>query len=78
MWPGCPGRHEITTGELNYQHIFQALKEMGYPGYVGLEYFTDNPIEPGLEGGQEAVCLLIHWNSLENTRGGHRPVTNHF
>lgn len=54
---GCPGRHEITTGELNYQHIFQALKDMGYPGYVGLEYFTDNPIEEGLE---EAKKLFVY------------------
>lgn len=54
---GCPGRHEITTGELDYEHIFQALKEMDYQEYVGLEYFTDRPIEEGLK---EAQKLFVY------------------
>lgn len=33
-----PGRHEITTGELNYTYIFQEIEKTGYQGYVGLEY----------------------------------------
>ena len=50
---GCPGRHEITTGELNYHAIFEALKEMGYQEYVGLEYFTDKDKEDGLKVAQK-------------------------
>lgn len=34
-----PGRHEPGTGEINYEHIFGLLRERGYKGYVGLEYF---------------------------------------
>lgn len=39
-----PGRHEPGTGELNYHNILQAIKEAGYTGAVGLEYFpTKDP-----------------------------------
>lgn len=33
-----PGRNEPTTGEINYQHIFQHLKDKGFTGVVGMEH----------------------------------------
>jgi len=33
-----PGRGEPGTGEINYPFVFTALREIGYDGYVGLEY----------------------------------------
>ena len=33
-----PGRHEPSTGEINYEHIFGLLRELRYSGYVSLEY----------------------------------------
>ena len=45
---GCPGRHELDTGELNYPNIFHAIREAGYTGYVGLEYFPEKPVLEGL------------------------------
>ncbi len=33
-----PDRHEPGTGELHYAHIFAALEELPYQGYIGLEY----------------------------------------
>jgi hydroxypyruvate isomerase len=33
-----PGRHEPGTGEINYPRIFSFLEELGYQGYIGLEY----------------------------------------
>ena len=43
---GNPGRHELDIGELNYSEIFNAIRAVGYEGYVGLEYFPQNdPIE---------------------------------
>ncbi len=35
---GNPGRHEITSGELDYTYIFHEIEKLGYKGYVGLEY----------------------------------------
>lgn len=34
-----PGRHEPGTGEINYEHLFGVLRELGYKGFVGLEYY---------------------------------------
>ena len=32
-----PGRHEPGTGEVNYTRVFQEIKSLNYPGFVGLE-----------------------------------------
>src|SRR3989440_7680734 len=34
----APERHEPGTGEIHYQHVLTALDNLGYQGYVGLEY----------------------------------------
>jgi len=33
-----PGRGEPGTGEIHYSYIFGVLEELGYDGYIGLEY----------------------------------------
>lgn len=33
-----PGRGEPGTGEINFPYVLQAVEELGYEGYVGLEY----------------------------------------
>lgn len=33
-----PGRGEPGTGEINFTYLFGVLEEIGYRGYVGLEY----------------------------------------
>lgn len=40
-----PGRHQPGTGEINYEFIFKVIDEMGYPGFVSLEYipWPDTP-----------------------------------
>lgn len=35
---GCPGRHELWQGELNYEQIFKAADDAGYNGVCALEY----------------------------------------
>jgi len=43
---GNPGRHELYIGELNYDNIFDAIKQLDYDGYVGIEYFPiHDPID---------------------------------
>ncbi|WP_163338149.1 hydroxypyruvate isomerase family protein [Desulfopila sp. IMCC35008] len=34
-----PGRHEIGTGEINYPNVLAAIRESGYEGCIGLEFF---------------------------------------
>jgi hydroxypyruvate isomerase len=46
---GCPGRHELFTGELDYRNIFRAIDEAGYSGLTGLEYFPEGDAEAGLK-----------------------------
>jgi hydroxypyruvate isomerase len=33
-----PGRGEPGTGEIHYPYVLATLDELGYEGYVGLEY----------------------------------------
>ncbi len=35
---GVPGRHEPDVGEINYPYLFGVMDEIGYDGWVGLEY----------------------------------------
>jgi hydroxypyruvate isomerase len=43
-----PGRHEPGTGEINYANIFPRLLEMGYQGYVGLEFTATGTADEAL------------------------------
>ena len=36
---GVPGRHELSSGELDYRNIVKAVDAAGYQGYFGLEYY---------------------------------------
>ncbi|GHV45612.1 hydroxypyruvate isomerase [Spirochaetia bacterium] len=45
---GCPGRHELFTGELDYRRIFKAIDEAGYSLFTGLEYFPQGDATAGL------------------------------
>ena len=45
---GYPGRHEpMVDSEIDYPSILKAIKESGYQGSVGLEYF---PVQDAVEG----------------------------
>jgi hydroxypyruvate isomerase len=35
---GFPGRHEPDTGTLDYGELFPLIEELGYKGWIGLEY----------------------------------------
>lgn len=51
---GHPGRHELQTGENNYNFIFDAIDAAGYTGACGLEY---NPLLPAAESLAKALSL---------------------
>jgi hydroxypyruvate isomerase len=54
-----PGRGEPGTGEIHYPYVFAQLEELGYDGYVGLEY------NPTTETTEESLGWLP-----EGLRGG--------
>lgn len=45
---GVPGRHEITSGEIDYGEVFRAIGATGYDGYIGMEYFPEKDAAAGL------------------------------
>jgi hydroxypyruvate isomerase len=43
---GIPGQHEPWESEINLPYVLQKLKDMGYSGYFGLEYYPlQDPVE---------------------------------
>jgi hydroxypyruvate isomerase len=47
-----PGRKEPTSGEINYQNIFEYLYDRGYQGVVGMEHGNS---KPGKEGERAVI-----------------------
>jgi len=43
-----PGRGEPGTGEINYHFVLKAIEDLGYDGYVGLEYKPTKETEDSL------------------------------
>jgi len=52
-----PGRHEPTTGEINYKNIFRHLYQKGYQGVLGMEHGQSRP---GRDG-ESAVIAAYRW-----------------
>jgi hydroxypyruvate isomerase len=42
-----PGRHEPTTGEINFPRVLQHLQDKGYRGFVGMEHGNSLPGKEG-------------------------------
>jgi hydroxypyruvate isomerase len=43
-----PGRHQPGYGEINYPAIFATLEQIGYTGYIGLEYQPEGTTDASL------------------------------
>jgi hydroxypyruvate isomerase len=48
-----PGRHEPGTGEINYPVIFRKLSELGYNGFVAMEFKPLGDVVPALRAARE-------------------------
>jgi len=44
----APGRNEPGTGELNYRYVLGAIDDLGYEGWIGLEYNPSSSSEESL------------------------------
>ena len=60
-----PGRGEPGTGEIHYPYVLAAMEDLGYSGYVGLEY------NPTTEKTEESFSWLP-----EELRGGDVTVSD--
>lgn len=57
---GYPGRHEpMVDSEVDYPKILRAIRESGYAGGVGLEYFPVRPAAEGLEELREQLRRIL-------------------
>ena len=45
---GVPERHEPSTGEVNYNYLFDLIDELGYEGWIGCEYIPAAATSAGL------------------------------
>ena len=46
---GVPGRGDLAGGELDYRSLFKVIDQMGYTGYVGLEFRASGAPEDSLK-----------------------------
>jgi hydroxypyruvate isomerase len=49
-----PDRHEPnTSGEIDYRYVFSLLEQLGYDGWIGLEYKPAGSTKEGLKWVEE-------------------------
>jgi hydroxypyruvate isomerase len=44
-----PGRHEPGTGEINYGNVLRVIDDLGYGGFIGLEYRPKSDADASLK-----------------------------
>jgi len=55
-----PGRNEPTTGELNYQNIFEHIHAKGYQGILGMEHGNSE------EGKRGELAVIAAYRKVDN------------
>jgi len=51
-----PGRYEFGTGEVNYKNVIARIDQLGYAGYIGLEFRPSTSSEEALRRVQAALA----------------------
>lgn len=57
-----PGRNEPTTGEINYENVFEYIHSKGYDGILGMEHGNS---QPGEAGEQAVINAYVACDSFE-------------
>jgi hydroxypyruvate isomerase len=55
-----PGHHEPGTGEINFTNIYRKLAELGYDGYVAMEFLATGDPVTTLACAREAAMLAAN------------------
>ena len=66
-----PGRHEPGTGEINYPNIFRKLGQLGFNGYVAMEFVSSGETVAALRAARE---MAIQYGSRQPTQSAHRTI----
>lgn len=51
-----PGRNEPGTGSLDWAQVTRTLRDIGYTGAIGLEYFPTMPMDESLAQSQRMLA----------------------
>ena len=57
-----PGRHDPGTGEINYPNIFRKLGQLGFNGYVAMEFIPEGDTVEALRAARE---MAVKYGSVQ-------------
>jgi len=60
-----PGRHDPGTGEINYPNIFRKLGQLGFNGYVAMEFIPEGETVAALRAARE---MAIKYGSVQRNQ----------
>ena len=60
-----PGRHEPGTGEINYPNIFRKLGQLGFNGYVAMEFISEGETVAALSA---ARAMAVKYGSVQRNQ----------
>ncbi len=60
-----PGRHDPGTGEINYPNIFRKLGQLGFNGYVAMEFIPEGEPVAALRAARE---MAIKFGSVQRNQ----------
>jgi hydroxypyruvate isomerase len=60
-----PGRHDPGTGEINYPNIFRKLGQLGFNGYVAMEFVPEGETVAALRAARE---MAIKFGSVQKNQ----------
>ena len=64
-----PGRHEPGTGEINYPNIFRKLGQLGFNGYVAMEFISEGETVAALRAARE---MAMKYGSVQRNQSAQR------
>jgi hydroxypyruvate isomerase len=67
-----PGRHDPGTGEINYPNIFRKLGQLGFNGYVAMEFIPEGETVAALRAARE---MATKYGSAQRNQSA--QFTNH-
>jgi hydroxypyruvate isomerase len=67
-----PGRHDPGTGEINYPNIFRKLGQLGFNGYVAMEFIPEGETVAALRAARE---MATKYGSMQRNQSA--QSTNH-